>query len=172
MFKNIIASLLLSFVLVACKPMPTFMRPPSGGGEIYQKAWKEGCESGFSVYGNTYWRTFYSYNADIKLMNSNRLYSRVWWDSFNFCRHYVNRYLTQGFWGSEGGEGSREGLNSDLRNEKVVEQKGFGTPWSEGANTPGWGAHTWGGDVGNEADWLGRYGSDKTDWLGRKNGGW
>ena len=146
------------------KPLPTHFEKPKGGGELYQKAWAEGCESGFSVYGNDYWRSFYHYKSDIKLMNTNKLYSRIWWDSFNYCRHYVNRYLQDGFWGSESfGSGKRENFNKDLRNTKVIEVEGFSFPNWDGATTPGWGSHAWGAQV-ESSDWLWREGKDKAQW--------
>lgn len=157
----------LIVVLVACKPTPTHFEMPVTNIPIYDKAWREGCESGFSAYGNDVWRAFYHYNSDIKLMNTNKIYSRVWWDSFNYCRHYVNRYLMDGYWGGEGfGDGKAENFNEDLRNTKIINVKGFSFPWWEGADTPGWGEHSWGAAQEAEHDWLWRD-SKKTDWLGR-----
>ena len=168
---NFVLVFLVSVMLAACsgggKPQPTFFKMPEYKDEIQNKAFKEGCESGFSVYGNTYWRTFYHYKSDLKLMNSNKIYSRIWWDSFNYCRHYVNRYLMDGYFSAEGpGSGKDENFNGNLRNTKFIESKGFTFPLWDGLNTPGWGEHTWGGSVGG-ADWLGRSGKDKVDWLGR-----
>lgn len=163
--SKILIIIVIGIAISGCrKPLPTHFEYPKGGGPVYQKAWHEGCESGFSAYGNDYWRSFYHYKADIKLMNSNKLYSRIWWDSFNFCRHYVNRYQMDGFWGGAGfGAGKRENFNQDLRNPKVIQEAGFSMPYWGGADIPGWGGMAWGSDV-EGSDWLGREGDMKAQW--------
>lgn len=163
MLKSVLFALVLISPMVACSPQPTMFKAPEGGNPLYQKAWKEGCESGFAVYGNDYWRAHYSYNADVKLITSNKLYSRVWWDSFNYCRHYVNRYLNDGFWGSEGfGSGSAANFNQDLRNTKVIEQEGFMPPYWKGIELHGW------GDSEKDVTDFGYLGGPKYNWLGQQ----
>lgn len=155
-------SLMVGLSACGFKPLPTHFEYPKTNNPLYQKAWVEGCESGFSVYGNSYWRSFYTYRIDVRLMSQNRFYSRVWWDSFNYCRHYLNRYLQDGFWGNEGaGSGSAANFNQDLRNSKPIEGGGFAPPLWDGIDIVGWGDKS---DGESDLRWLG---GGKTNALGQ-----
>jgi len=152
------------------KPKPLWLgKVPENAPPQYQEGWKDGCESGMAAYGNYYYKTFYKIKSNSKLLSS-PIYYNAWVDSFNYCRHYMNRYQLTGFWFGEGGghapeEGENEFSSGSLRSDDEMKQRGFSLPGMfDGVNSPGWGETGFGGSVENKEDWLGR---PKKDWLGR-----
>lgn len=131
-----------------------------GYSEEYKKGFKEGCDSGTAAHGNYYYKTFYQYTHTPELMD-NRDYARAWPDAFHICRSYMNRYLSDGNWWSEGFKGNAGSVfeGGSLRMRQNVEGTSWpflgemkASPWLpifDGATTPGWGSMKWGGNMGD-----------------------
>ncbi len=56
------------------------------GPEIYRKGYKEGCESGYSGYGNNFNKFFFTWKQDPKLV-LNKMYYQVWKDAYAHCAY-------------------------------------------------------------------------------------
>ncbi|NDF12558.1 MAG: hypothetical protein EB060_07095 [Proteobacteria bacterium] len=154
--KRIVAVALL-FLLTGCNPVMDGFKPgsvwmaqaPEGPPE-YVQGWKDGCESGMSAYGNSFYRTFYKFKQD-PAMVKNETYYRTWQDSFNYCRHYTLANQKHGFTVSGGGFNPRNpDVAFDLRDQRDVQRDGLGLPGSNGLTLPSWGE-----DV-EEEDTLGK----------------
>jgi len=149
---------------------------PSDASPIYKEGWNDGCETGLAAYGNDIYKAMYKFKQDPEKMRD-RSYYRAWNDALNYCRSYVNRYLTDGLLDLEPFSAY------DLRNRKVIEGPGMGLGVNQ-INTPGWYGDPYAGGIpgfnqnyfeGGEgdlfrmgpgsSDWLGR--DESTDWLGR-----
>ncbi len=163
-----ILPLMLSGCMEILKPKPLFVGGPAENAPPeYKQGWADGCESGYSAYGELYYKTFYKFKQDSKMID-NPTYYKAWIDSFNYCRSYINRYMADGMWFGKGFDKSDDpnvfnstGLNDD----NAVESKwGLSFGVFEGYSLPGWGGI--GYDGGNDSDWLGRD-EGATDWLGR-----
>lgn len=85
------------FLLSACYNAPDKLKPapwifsenmPQDAPNVYKKGWQDGCESGLSSMTNTFYKTFYSFKQDSKLLQ-NATYYKVWKDTYTFCRHYA-----------------------------------------------------------------------------------
>jgi hypothetical protein len=59
--------------------------------------YQDGCESGYSAYGNDYYKTFYKFRRDPKL-SKYKYYDAGWRDAFNYCRHALGRHLIYGLY--------------------------------------------------------------------------
>lgn len=118
---------------------------PKDAPDVYKKGYKDGCESGLAAYGNTYYKKFYSFVNDPNLVDD-PIYYRVWTDSFNYCRNFINRYQNDGFFEGEGF--NRSGVDElfserTLRDVRDIDQGERVIPgFMEPINTPGWGDHT------------------------------
>ncbi|MCB2081341.1 MAG: hypothetical protein H6908_02825 [Hyphomicrobiales bacterium] len=137
---------------------------PADAAPEFKQGWDDGCESGLHAYGNDYYRAFYKFKQDLKMVR-HPLYFRAWTDGYQYCRSFINRYLGDGFWGTDGFSSS-----VNLRNRKPMLGAGLGLWWTanrEDGDLPsgieGYNQNYWGG----EGDWLGRDGKYQTDWLGR-----
>jgi hypothetical protein len=87
----------LALMLNACilSSRPLYELPTTYDEEapdIWKLAWQDGCQSGYSVYGNSMFKQMYKFKQDVTKM-SNPTYYKGWRDAFNYCRAYVNRYL-------------------------------------------------------------------------------
>jgi hypothetical protein len=134
-YMTIIACVCILMGVVACKPRSIMMADNPDGPPEYQQAWKDGCESGMSTYGNSFYKTFYSYKMDPNLRD-NELYYRTWKDAFNYCRHFTKSNLAQGFAMDSLFTGTGYGIKedepfNDLRTPRAATQEGF--------TLPGWG---------------------------------
>ncbi len=91
-----LSAVVLLCAVAACAPKNYMQMPkaPEGPPE-YQQAWNDGCESGFSTYGNSMYKAFYHYKMDMNLRN-NEIYYRTWSDAFHYCRAWVKPDLAQG----------------------------------------------------------------------------
>ena len=65
------------------KPAEFSMEPPPGPPE-YQQAFKDGCESGFSGYGNNFNKMFWTWKQDPELAQ-NKVYYQMWKDAYAYC---------------------------------------------------------------------------------------
>lgn len=163
--------ILASSGMVACSP-PTYTIPyqaPLGASPDYQLGWEHGCKSGYSAYGNSFYKTFYKFTQD-RTMLRNPIYYKAWTDALAYCRAYINRYLAGDSRKAGGGWGIFSSRNFDVRgggfdarDDRVTKQQGFSFPLWEGGSTPGSGSTGWGANV--HEDWLGRAPEDTpADW--------
>jgi len=90
--------LLLSVIaLNACTfgfstPVLMDMDPP--GPPEYKAGWKDGCQSGFATYGTAIYKMEYSFYQNYSMMRDPS-YNAAWHESFDYCRHYNLKWLTQ-----------------------------------------------------------------------------
>jgi hypothetical protein len=97
MQRIVCISLLL--LLVGCswqtafRPRPITMPkgPPENAPELYKKGWNDGCETGMSEFATTFYKSFYRFKQDFKLVE-NPEYYEAWKDSYTYCRHQVYKW--------------------------------------------------------------------------------
>jgi hypothetical protein len=78
-------------------PRPFRMgKPKAGAHPNYMKGWEDGCETGLSTMVHGYYKTFYGYKQDPKML-SNQRYYKAWKDAYTYCRHYSFRWSWEGF---------------------------------------------------------------------------
>ena len=65
------------------KPADFNMDPPEGP-EIYQQGYRDGCESGFSGYANSFNKMFWTWKQDPELAQ-NEVYYQIWKDAYSYC---------------------------------------------------------------------------------------
>lgn len=68
------------------RPASFDMTPPDGP-PIYQQAFKDGCESGFSGYADSWNKMFWTWKQDPKLAQD-RTYYQMWKDAYSYCALY------------------------------------------------------------------------------------
>jgi hypothetical protein len=95
--KLIIVSLFLTVGLNGCTkfhfefggahPSSLPLKSPPPGPPIYQQGWMDGCESGFSGYGNNFDKVFHTWKQDPELAQ-NSVYYRIWKDAYGYCANY------------------------------------------------------------------------------------
>ena len=68
------------------KPMSFKVEAPEGP-EIYQQAFYDGCESGYSGYANSFNKMFWKWKQDPKLAQD-RTYYQMWKDAYSYCALY------------------------------------------------------------------------------------
>lgn len=56
---------------------------PPPGPPIYQKGFRDGFESGYSGYGGSFSKLFYTWKQDPKLVD-NEMYYRIWKDAYAY----------------------------------------------------------------------------------------
>ncbi len=127
----------LFFVTACHSPTPALLSNVPEGPPEYQQGWKDGCESGLTTYGNDWYKSFYSFKQDRKLVD-NDTYFKVWQDAFNYCRHHVKRTLAAGTFFNEVDPSFRGSVFGDLRNQRNVVRNGFAPPTWNGLPIPGW----------------------------------
>jgi len=143
--------------------------------DMWKYGWQHGCKSGFTVYGSNFHRTLYKFAQDVKKM-SDTTYYKAWMDSFNYCRHYINRYLAgESFSYQETPSALGNGISitgGDKRDNRSLTATGVFSSEKTDAGlfssmfdvkAPGYGDSAWGSDVPNKCDWLNRCGDDKPD---------
>lgn len=81
------------FFITACTEMhsktewgkpASFSFEPPPGPPIYQQAFKDGCESGFSGYANSFNKMFWTWKQDPELITNN-VYYQMWKDAYAYC---------------------------------------------------------------------------------------
>ncbi len=99
------------FVLASCSmdadsffaPRPIFAKingdqltkdfPPDS-----KQGWKDGCESGYAVYGTNVYKSFYGFKRDTTKVG-NYGYETEWYNGYNWCRQNANTTVNQNiFW--------------------------------------------------------------------------
>ncbi len=68
---------------------------PKEGSELYQKGFKEGCNTGMTVYGNDLMRIKYSTDVKPELMQ-NKTYRNAWKLGNRYCRFHVSQMQMEG----------------------------------------------------------------------------
>ncbi len=178
---RVLVTLSLLFLLTSCDYMftgkPVYDLPyevdPSAP-PLYKLGWQHGCYSGFSAYGNAYYKSLYKFTQDMRYVHED-MYFKPWTDGFNYCRAYVNRSLA-GDTKIDSHENPSVFSSSDLniatgniRDDPTIYKTGlFGGRSSAGVigggptnavSLPGYGSTAWGASA-EECDWLGRCGED------------
>lgn len=142
---------------------------------LWKLGWEHGCKSGFTVYGSNFYRTLYKFTQDVDRMKDETYY-KAWMDSFNYCRHYINRYLAGESFSYQGTPGviSSTGINitsGDKRDDRALTATGlfsnektnkglFSSMFDVNVQS-----NSWGNNVEEDCDWLNRCGADKpADW--------
>lgn len=121
--KNIIYIAVLLVVLSACNPStmpfkiaprnvtsgPLDHRPKFDGPEaqVLSIAYDHGCESGIASYGNYLLKSQYKYIRD-KELSANGSYSRMWSDSYSYCRHWMSRHQSYGLYADNSNPGAED----------------------------------------------------------------
>jgi hypothetical protein len=63
-----------------------------------KQGWKDGCESGYAVYGTNVYKSFYGFKRDTTKVG-NYEYETEWYNGYNYCRQAVNTLYNQDiFW--------------------------------------------------------------------------
>ena len=94
-----IFSIILLFSLTACGGWNGYhsvglsMTPPDGP-EIYQQAWKDGCQTAISANTNDFYKLFAKIKQNPKYMKE-EIYRRIWQDSYNYCWFRTSSDLSQ-----------------------------------------------------------------------------
>ena len=116
MFKFVLVSFVLTSCIGSHPEEGDYLKPggrvmsyiPSGGSDAYNKGWRDGCESGMSIYSYAFQKMFYSFKKDIRfttdfkyederdLFNGHQItseekgqYSSAWSSTYITCRHYA-----------------------------------------------------------------------------------
>ena len=56
------------------------------GPENYRQGYKDGCESGYSGYGNSFNKMFWKWRQDPELV-SDPVYYQIWKDAYSYCAY-------------------------------------------------------------------------------------
>lgn len=143
--------------------------------DMWKLGWQHGCKSGFTAYGSDYHRTLYKFTQDVERMKDT-MYYKAWLDSFNYCRHYINKYLSDdsaSYQSTPGvfSDSSLEIMGGDRRQNRSLTATGLFS--SEKTNKGFFGdsifntdlqSNSWGKNV-KKCDWLNRCGDDApADW--------
>ena len=133
--------LLISTIIFisACHSNPDHLKPagwifkqmPQDAPANFQKAWKDGCESGMASMTNSVYAKFYKFEQD-PLLRKDPVYYKVWKDTFTFCRHYAYGGLRQA-------DARRSLLNKRwsvlLGSDGNIFEKGLLQMWGPGGST-------------------------------------
>lgn len=71
-------------------------KPPKYGPPAFKQGWKDGCETGMTVYSTDYLRTLYRTNIDTNQIK-NPHYKRAWDSASRYCMYYVSQHLRVGY---------------------------------------------------------------------------
>lgn len=150
----------------------------------WKLGWQHGCESGYSAYGNNWYKTMYKFKQDVSMIK-NEFYFKGWNDGFNFCRSYINRRLSGNNLEFEEtptlfSTTNLNVTNAGRRDDSPILKTGFlGGQDNKGffgdaftVYTPGYGSMSWGANA-SRCDWLNRCGDDQpNDPIGSWWGNW
>lgn len=75
------------------KPTPILMETsaPEGASPLFNRAWKDGCETGIAMFGDNTQRTMFGFKIDPDYMMKPE-YFRGWEMGSLYCRIYVYRH--------------------------------------------------------------------------------
>lgn len=74
------------------KPTPFAMGKEPDGPPDFKKGWHDGCETGLGTMTTNYYKTFYKFKQDYRMIN-NKMYYQAWKDSYQYCRQYMFRWV-------------------------------------------------------------------------------
>lgn len=79
------------------KPWYDKIRPnsPQGVDAAYKQGWDDGCETGYAVYGNHFYKAFHGYKRDSGMVG-NYQYEVAWYNGYNYCRQSINVMVNDG----------------------------------------------------------------------------
>lgn len=108
MRKLLVISMLLSTtacgLLTPPKPIYVRMHTDQLSAEHNPSAkqgWDDGCESGYAVYGNHFYKLWYDYKRDSTKVGDKQ-YEMNWYEGYNFCRQQGNTLVNEGVLGLGG----------------------------------------------------------------------
>jgi hypothetical protein len=58
------------------------------GSKLYRQGYKDGCESGWQAYTNTWNKNFFNWKQDPALAQNN-VYYQIWKDAYSYCGYYA-----------------------------------------------------------------------------------
>jgi hypothetical protein len=99
-----IFSLLLLLFVAGCglvtPPKPLYVRMhtdtlTADHNPSARQGWDDGCESGYAVYGNHFYKTWYDYKRDATKVGD-RQYEMNWYEGYHFCRQAINTLINEG----------------------------------------------------------------------------
>ena len=106
-FLALSVALLMSACMSSEFPIrPIYNRLETGDGEYgmllsadhnpdAQAGWRDGCKSGYAVYGNHVYKVFYQYTRDASKVG-NEQYETNWYQAYHYCRQSINTVINQG----------------------------------------------------------------------------
>ncbi len=68
---------------------------PEGADPAYKQGWDDGCHTGYAVFGNHFYKSFYGYKRDDSMVG-NYQYEVAWYNGYNYCRQSVNVMISDG----------------------------------------------------------------------------
>ena len=81
------------------RPIPLYNRIHTETVENHnpsaKQGWDDGCETGYAVYGNHYYKAWYDYKRDPTKVGD-RQYELNWYEGYNFCRQSINTLVNEG----------------------------------------------------------------------------
>jgi hypothetical protein len=60
-----------------------------------RQGWDDGCESGYAVFGNHFYKAYYDYKRDPNKVGD-RQYEMNWYEAYHFCRQHANTLMNEG----------------------------------------------------------------------------
>jgi len=62
-----------------------------------RQGWEDGCETGYAVYGNHFYKAFYDYKRDPNMVGDKQ-YEMNWYQAYHYCRQSINTVINAGVW--------------------------------------------------------------------------
>ncbi|MCD6034799.1 MAG: hypothetical protein K0R63_540 [Rickettsiales bacterium] len=94
-YVYIIVLVLLQLAL-ACAPVPVAMTKIPPGPPEFVDGYKDGCETGLAAFGNSYYKSFYSFKKKFNSTND-VLYQNGWEKGYQYCRQYAMKWTHKPF---------------------------------------------------------------------------
>ena len=101
---RVVIFLLLLLTLNACEtfhpaiPWYDKIRPNTLSDKVnpdYKQGFDDGCESGYAVYGNHFYKAFHGFRRDATKVGNGQ-YEAAWYDGYNYCRQSANTMINEG----------------------------------------------------------------------------
>lgn len=90
---------LLSACGLVTPPKPIYARLGTdqieGHNPSAEQGWADGCESGYAVYGNHFYKAWYDYKRDATKVGDKQ-YEMNWYEAYNYCRQQANTLFNEG----------------------------------------------------------------------------
>lgn len=88
--KYLILGIILC-LFIACAPKPFLLSLEREGPPLFSQGYREGCESGLAAFGNSYYKTFYSFKKTPEAIGD-PVYEDGWGQGYGYCKTYVLRW--------------------------------------------------------------------------------